>query len=275
MTAHDADPDAGSSGDPDVRPPPRRRRRARLLGAGGLFLLAVAGPAAGAAISPSVAAAAGKSPVSCGAGTPKVTVTGTGTSSATPNLLTLELDVHTTDAEASIALSSNDSVTAAVVHALGTGGVPSSDIQTTDLTIEPNYANTGNVVTGYGVDDTVDARIHHLASAGTLIDAAVAAGGNATRIDSLSYSLTHPLRSQDRARHMAVRQAVAHAKAMAGAAGEHLRGICSLKDDTVSHSTTPPIAFGAVSAKAAAASVPVQAGSETVTARVTIEYELG
>ncbi|MGH9100609.1 MAG: SIMPL domain-containing protein [Acidimicrobiales bacterium] len=211
----------------------------------------------------------------CRSGAPKITETGTGTVSVTPDLLTISLDVHTTAKQASKALAENDAATAKILHALSSGGVARRDLQTTDLSIQPNYAHTGTAVTGYGVDDTVVAKIRSFSTAGTLIDAAVSAGGNATRIDSLAFSLTHPISAQTRARGIAVRQAVGDARAIARAAGERIAGICSI-DDRTSTSTTPPVLpFGNAHAAASpSAPVPVEAGSQTVTSQVSVVLSL-
>jgi uncharacterized protein len=212
---------------------------------------------------------------SCGAGKPRITETGTGTVSITPNLLTLDLDVHTTAAQASGALAQNDKVTAAVLHALSAGGVTARDLQTTDLTIQPNYANTSSKVTGYGVDNTVIAKIRTFSTAGTLIDAAVSAGGDATRINSLAFSLTQPLQAQARARDLAVRQAVSHARAIAASASQKIGGICSIDDQTSTSTTSPILPYANLGTAAPSAHVPVESGSETVTARVKVVFALG
>lgn len=256
-------------------------RWSRVVVVAAAMVVAVGGAAAGAAVvSGGSATRAGASthgksadPPWCGAGSPKVTVTGKGTISVTPNLLTMSLDVHTTGAEASTALSSNNAATAAVLHALSSGSVSRRDLQTTNLTIQANYADTGSVVTGYNVDDTVVAKIRKFSTAGTLIDAAVAAGGNDTRIDSLTFSLTRPLHAQAHARDLAVRQAVGHARAIAASANERLGGICSIHDVTVT-STTTSIRYPTFDSVAGAAGVPVQAGSQTVSSRVTMVFAL-
>ncbi len=253
------------------------------LGAVALVVV-VGGTAAGTALAsggPAASASGGSHGWSggpnCGGGVAKITETGTGTVSITPNLLTLSLDVHTTASEAGAALTENDKATAAILHALSAGGVAPRDLQTTDLTIQPTYAHTGTTVTGYAVDDTVVAKLRKFSIAGTLIDAAVSAGGDATRIDSLSFSLTQPLRAQERARSLAVREAVGHAKAIARSAHERIGGICSIDDETSTATTTPPIVPYANlgTAGTPSAHVPVESGSETVTARVTMVFALG
>jgi uncharacterized protein YggE len=205
-----------------------------------------------------------------------VTETATGTVSVTPNLLTLALDVHATAPSAQGALGADDATTAAVIGALRRSGVAAADVQTTDLTIQPSYTATGTLVSGYAVDDAVVAKLRSLAHAGTVIDAAVAAGGSATRIESVTLSLTPPLHAQDRARHLAVLLAVGHAKAMAAAAGRHVTGICSIKDSGSTGTTGPRPPFdGFTVAGSATARVPVQAGSQGITSRVTVVFALG
>lgn len=258
------------------------RRRATRLVAVTALLVGVGATAAGAlfATAGHRAAAttlAARSPAGCGSGVPKVTETATGTLSVTPNLLTLTLDVHATGPSAQSALAADDATTTAVLHALHATGVPSDDVQTTDLTIQPDYAATGSTVRGYGVDDSVVAKLRTLLHAGTAIDAAVTAGGSATRIESVSLSVTPPLHAQDRARDLAVHVAVGHATAMAAAAGRRLAGICSIQDAGTT-GTTGPLRFPSFAAYGAAAPsaahVPVEAGTQRITSRVTVVFAL-
>lgn len=257
----------------------RPGRRTATVGLVCVVVVAALGAALGAVASagPGAAAAAtgAGGPPRCGGGAPSLSVEGTGKVTITPDLLTLDLDVSTTAPTAGAALSADNADTAAVLRALTSGGVTAKDLQTTNLSVQATYSGTGSAVTGYAVDDTVVAKIRKLSSAGTLIDAAVSAGGDATRIDSLTFSLTSPRRSEERARAMAVREAVGRATSMAGAAGERLAGICSLKDET---SGGTPVIFGTgfhvPAASGAPARVPVEPGTQTVTARVAIVYAL-
>jgi uncharacterized protein len=260
----------------DVTSVPRRIRPGRFVLAG--LLSAPAAAAAGMlAITPGIAGAATAG--HCG-GSLTLSVQGTGTASGAPNLLQVTLDLSSSAPSAVGALTANNTATSAVIAALKSGGVAAADLQTSGLSIQAQYATTGTAVSGYAVDDTVNAKLRDLSTAGSLLDAAVTAGGNAVRVDDLHYSVTNPTSLEDKARSMAVHQAVGHASAIASAAGEHLGPICSLTDETSTPTTTGTrrVVYGEPGAGAAIApaspTVPVQQGTETETDQVKIVYSL-
>ena len=234
---------------------------AALAGAG--MSLALAGPAAGAA------------PATCGHGAPTLTLHGAGTATAPPGVVTVTLAVDTTQPSAEAALQADDATTAAVVTALRGRHVPSSDVQTSDLSMQPTYtysAGSAPKLTGYQADDTLTVTLHDLATAGAAIDEAVHAAGDRARISSLSFAAADPVALADQARRAAVHDATAHAHSLAAAAGERLGLLCSLTDDT---STTPllPVrnAFAQASG-APTAAVPLAPGTVDRSATVTLVY---
>jgi hypothetical protein len=100
-------------------------------------------------------------------------------------------------------------------------------------------------------------------------------GGNATRINSLDFSVADTRGLEDRARTDAVHQAVAHARSMAVAAGEQLGPVCSLTDRSQTENYNEPFAAGLPSATSnAPAAVPLEAGSQQETAQVSMVYAL-
>jgi uncharacterized protein len=213
-------------------------------------------------------------PPACGGTAPRLTVQGAGIASGTPDLLTLTADVSVSDPTAQGALADDSTRTAAVMAALTRSGVATADLQTTGLTVQPNYVLRDNttVLAGYSVDNTVVAKLRDFSSAGAAIDEVVAAAGDATRIDSLTFSIEDPRGLQDRARQDAVRQAVSHAAAMAAAAGERLGPVCSLSDDSA---TSVPSSYQrALGDNVAAPSVPLRAGTQQASAQVSIVYAL-
>ncbi len=242
---------------------------------GGGWLLAGCGAAAGAS---SIAATATSGAAACGRSAPKLTVHGTGQASGTPNLLTIQFQIGVTRASAETALAVDNSKTARVMADLVQGGVRRDDIQTTGLTIQPNYVYPNGVqrLAGYAVTNSITALVRDLGRAGATIDAIAQAGGNATVINGLTFSVADGRAIDSAARVDAVDQAVARARAMAHAAGERLGPVCTLTDE--SPVQVPVSVFGPIptASRAAApfAPVPLAAGTEQATATVTVVYAL-
>jgi uncharacterized protein len=234
--------------------------------------LAVGGVALGLAASVGTSAASPAAP--CGSSSPKLTVQGTGNASATPNLLTVSLDIDVTDPSAHAALVDDNTKASAVTAVLQHGGVPGKDIQTSNVSIEPQY-DPGGTITGYEMTNTITAELRDFSTAGSVLDEVTAAAGNAARIDSLSFSIEDPSTIEDTARTDAVHQAVRHARSMARAAGERLGPVCSLTDQSPDFGIEVPSAAGtAALAPGDQTPVPLQAGSQEVSAQITLVYAL-
>src|SRR6202012_1500754 len=111
----------------------------------------------------------------------------------------------------------NDAVTR-VTAALRAGGVAAADIQTSGLSVWPDYPAGSQIPSGYGVNESLTATLNSLAAAGAQIDAAVHAGGNATTVSGISLNLTDTssLLAQARARALAdaTAKAAQYAKAL-------------------------------------------------------------
>jgi uncharacterized protein YggE len=206
---------------------------------------------------------------SCIGTTARVSVVGEGQVTATPDLLTAEVDVSTSGPTAHGALSTDEAATTAVTAAFSAGQVASADLQTTDLSLTPTYSPYGGRIVGYQADDTVVAKLRDFTGAGSVLDAASAAGGDAARIGSLTFSLADPRPAESRARADAVHQAAADARAMAGATGETLGPVCTMTDQTAAPASVPPGPF------APAAAVPLSPGTQEVDAQVRLVYALG
>lgn len=238
---------------------------ALVVGGTGLGLALAAG-----ATTPAMA------PAGCDPAQPHLTVQGTGRADGTPDRLTAVFGFSTTAGSSSGALSQDNTEVNQALLALATNGVRSADVQTTGLTLAPQYVYPKGVpvLTGYQVTNTVTASLHDTKTAGGAIDAVVQATGNDATIDSLTFSFNDPARVEDRARASAVHQAVRHASAMAAAAGRRLGAVCSLTDNTQPSIFEPYANAGLSAAGTPATAVPVEPGSQTETDQVTMVYAL-
>jgi uncharacterized protein YggE len=211
---------------------------------------------------------------SCAPGQPTVTVDGYGSAEGPPDEMTLSLGAHSDALTAQAAISANAAKAQALVAVLAAAGVPKSEVQTSNLSVQPNYNEQGQI-TGYGVDDDLTVTLRgaaQLAEAGQVIDDAGRAAGDALRIDGITFSLSNNSSLMAVARAEAVSQARAQAGAMASAAGESLGAVCSLHDESQQSTPPPWQALGA--AVPAATRTPVEPGSLQVTAQVSAVFAL-
>ena len=120
-----------------------------------------------------------------------ISVSGTGEVTGTPDTVTVNIGVSVrgdTVAEASaLAAEKAD----ALINSLTSSGVDPDDITTTNYSIWPeyDYRNNREKLIGYRVDNTVRAKIRDVGEAGNVLDSAVEAGGDAVRVNGLSFSI--------------------------------------------------------------------------------------
>jgi uncharacterized protein YggE len=207
--------------------------------------------------------------------TRRMTVTGVGQVTAPPDLLLLNLAAETEAATTSDALKENNKQVSNVLSALKDHGIHKGDIQTTELRIDPvteqrkpNDTSTPKII-GYRVRNALDAKLRDIQGAGTVIDAAVEAGGDASRIDSISFSYADPSKLLSEARKKAMNDAKDRAQQLATGLGARLGPIISISE---SDQNGPPVRR--FTHAAFAETTPVLPGESTVTHQVTISYEI-
>ncbi|HKG57063.1 MAG TPA: SIMPL domain-containing protein [Candidatus Limnocylindrales bacterium] len=205
-----------------------------------------------------------------------LTVTGTGRVVVTPDVADLRLGVVVTRPTVKAARSVAADQMTKVIAALKKLGIADKDIQTTGLSLQPNYdySNSGGParLTGYTLSNGVATTVRNLDRIGDAIDASIAAG--ATTLDGVAFRVDDPARAQDQARADAMKQARAKADTLASGAGVSIRGVASIAE---SAGPTPyPVYFGSVRGGVAAdKATPVEVGSNDVTVNVSVSYLIG
>jgi uncharacterized protein len=194
-----------------------------------------------------------------------VTVTGSGTVTTVPDRASFDFTVETQGATAQAALAKNASAAAAMIAAIKNAGVAEPDLQTGQVSLSPRMNDAGTDVLGYTSSNTVTASIV-LAKAGALVDAAVGAGATGVSGPMLTRSDSDAL--YDKALQAAVANAGDKAKTLATAAGLSLGGV-----QTMVEGSQQPVVFAAGKMDAAGAT-PIEAGTQTIDATVTVTYVL-
>lgn len=204
---------------------------------------------------------------------PMITVTGTGTVEAAPDIATLSIGVTTQGETAAEALSANSAALDAVMARLTAAGIAAPDMQTSNLSLNPNWTGyesssvSGPTISGYVASNILTIRLRQLDGLGAVLDAAVADGANT--LNGLTFGLADPKPALDEARKEAVADARARAELLAAAAGVKLGRVISISEGVVP--TDPAPMFRA---EASAAPVPVAGGEVGLSASVTIFYQI-
>jgi hypothetical protein len=197
-----------------------------------------------------------------------ITVTGNGTVDATPDRASFDFGVTTNGATAAEALSRNSSEARAIIDALKKAGVPSSEIQTTQVSLWPQTSNDGTRITGYQASDSVQVTAA-LGKSGQLVDAAVGAGAN--NVDGPSLDTADKSALYDKALTQALAEAKGKAQAIASAAGLTLGAPLKVREG----GAPAPIMYGEAMAARASVAPPIEAGTQKIQASVTVTYSTG
>jgi hypothetical protein len=120
---------------------------------------------------------------------------------------------------------------------------------------------------GYTASNTLSVRVRDLPSLGALLDAAVSDGANT--LNGVNFAVTDPAPLLDEARKRAVADARHRAEVFAQAAGSTLGPITTITEGA---GQSPAPQFGY--ARAAMAAPPVEAGEISLSAAVTITWQL-
>ena len=194
-----------------------------------------------------------------------VTVTGSGRVTTVPDRASFDFTVDTQAATAQAALAKNASAAATMIAAIKNAGVSDADLQTGQVALSPRMNDAGTDVLGYTASNTVSAAIA-LAKAGALVDAAVGAGATGVSGPMLTRSDSDALYAK--ALQSAVANATDKAKTLATAAGLSLGAV-----QTMVEGSQQPVVFAAGKMDAAA-STPIEAGTQEIDATVTVTYSL-
>ena len=178
----------------------------------------------------------------------------------------------------SAALDDASTTMAKVLARLADFGVVKDRVQTTGLAMDPvyDYPSYGPpVLRGYRVTQRARVTVPRLDRAGGAISAAVRTGGNAVRIGDIRLLVGDRGSVLEQARDAAVAEATAKAEQYAGATGQSLGDVLSLREVRArSPRASYPVGYAALRA-ADAAKVPIEAGENELKVTVRVVWSFG
>lgn len=206
-----------------------------------------------------------------------INVSGTGQVTAEPDVGLITIGVETQAEDASAALSQNSEQMQAIIDALLEADIPQENIQTRVVQLSPRY-DTGPSqagqpsgppeIVGYSATNLAEVRVTDLDSLGQVLDSAAQAGAN--RISNIQFEISDPADLMDQAREAAWADALHKAEQLTGLAGEELGAVLRMRES----SQTPGPVLGRGPVVEEAASVPVEAGSLTITVNLDVTWLL-
>lgn len=200
-------------------------------------------------------------------------VSATGRAETRPDEARILVGVETLAGSSGEASRINNARMNAVVAALKRLGIVDDDLRTRTLTL--GRIDYGKDRGRFRAENQVEVRVRDIAKAGPAIAAATEAGGNVVQGPDLR--VADPEAAARSAYAAAYREALARAKAYAEAAGLEVRRPLVIRDgqgggtpfsyisDAMEEGAPPPVA----------APPPIQAGTDTKTVRVSVDFALG
>jgi uncharacterized protein YggE len=204
-----------------------------------------------------------------------LSVSAEGRVESAPDMATISLGVTTEGATAQAALQANAQRMNALTQSLRRAGIAERDIQTSNVSVNPQYAYVENRpprITGYQANNQVSVRVRNLDRLGSVIDNAVAAGGNT--VHGVSFSHADPDAQLDAARREAAQNARRRADLYAQAFNMRVHRIIAISESGGYPPPMPVPVYARMEAMADAAPTPVAPGEISTSVNVNVTFEL-
>ena len=206
-----------------------------------------------------------------------VSMVGTGEASAVPDQISFTLSATARRLDLDDALAASSATTRRVLAELGKHGVEKSDVQTTGLSMYPEYeyhAYEPPTLIGYRVTQRATVKVDELAKGGPAIAAAVEAGGNGIRVSGIRLGIGDPDAVMQRARDAAVDSATAKAQQYAAATGQSLGEVVSIREVGRPAQSRPQelSSFRTLAAADAMKALPIRAGKDDLQVRIQVVW---
>lgn len=206
------------------------------------------------------------------AGQRTITVVGSASVTAPNDTATVSFGVTTRHRTATAALADTSARTRRVLGALAAQGIAKADIQTQTVGLGRTVRRTGKhrrkrrVV--YTASNSVDVTVHDISKTGAVIQAAVDAG--ATRVSGVEFSASNAEGLYGQALGLAYDDARSKAAALAARAGMRLGAPISIQEGQQDFFP----ASGEAQSAPAPTAPPIEPGTATVTATVTVVFAM-
>ena len=200
-----------------------------------------------------------------------ISVTGEASISVPPDIAFVDAGVATDAKTAHEASEANNVAMGKVIAALKSANIDSRDVQTSRLSLQPQYApnrSGPSPIVGYRASNRVTVRIHDVTKVANVIDTLVGAGAN--DIGNVNFEVSQASKLLDDAREKAVADARRKAEIYAKAAGVTLGAPMSISEE----GAPQPTFRAKMAMPVAAAPTPIAQGEETLSVSVSVTWAI-
>lgn len=192
-----------------------------------------------------------------------------------PDVATISAGVVTQAADGNSAMRQNAEQMAGVMAAIKAAGIAERDIQTSGISLNPQYRYVENEaprITGYQATNTVNLKVRDIAKLGKVLDALVAQGAN--QINGPTFQIDQPEPLYDQARLAALNKAKQRADTYAKALNLRVRRIVSISEGGGGGFRPVPMMAMAARGKAEM-DTSISPGETEVSVNLDVVFELG
>jgi uncharacterized protein len=210
----------------------------------------------------------------------RIIVVGEGGVTVAPDYARIRSGVTTNAKTVKEASDANSKIMSSIIATLADAGIAKKDIQTSQFSIEPVYASPSSKfstdgpngppkLSGFRVSNHVNVIIRQISQVADILDGLVKAG--ATDVGNVAFLVSDREKALDQAREFAMANAQHKAELYAHASGVTLGRVAWI---TESSDLQPIVPMGVARSKMASAPVPIESGEDTLTARITVGFEI-
>ncbi|WP_127148496.1 SIMPL domain-containing protein [Veillonella sp. VA139] len=207
----------------------------------------------------------------------EISVTGQAIRQVAPSYALLNLGVSNENTSVQAAKAQNDAVMSKLISSLQHLGISKNNIQTSNITINPNYnyIDGNSKLNGYHVTNTVVVKVYDTSSIGKAIDAAIASG--ASDINSLTFQTDVSQEMEDQLSTSAISDARHQAEVIARALGHTVGPVKSINLGTTRTHTmevNPRYAMLSLKSVEMSTSTPVENGDMSANKTANVVFYL-
>lgn len=205
----------------------------------------------------------------------RLDISATGEATRIPDVAVISAGVVTRASTATAALEQNSAQMNRVRAALKRAGIADRDIQTSNISLNPEYRYADNqppALTGYTASNQVNVRFRDIRNTGKILDALVAEGAN--QLNGPNLTIDEPEAALDEARTKALAVGRARAELYARSLGMRVVRLVAVTESGGGYAPPPPMPVAVMAARGERDYAKIDPGEQKLSVSLGMTFEL-